>query len=96
MNDLLTETEFDDIRPYRDAEVAEAMQRIADSRWLPQLAAFVFPDLNVEEVARLLRQIDTTRAFQRRVMYHFNEQVMRRSIERFVCNDLPPRIPISL
>ena len=88
MNDLLTETEFDDIRPYRDAEVAEAMQRIADSRWLSQLAAFVFPDLNVEEVARLLRQIDTTKAFQRRVMYHFNEQVMRRSIEHFSCNGL--------
>ena len=68
--------EFDDIRPYNDAEVAQAMRRIAQSQWLPQLAEFVFPELTVQDVARMLAETNTTREFQHRVMYRFNHEVI--------------------
>ena len=88
--------EFDDIRPYNDDEVALAMRRIAQSQWLPQLAHFVFPEQNVQEVARMLEEISTAREFQLRVMYHFNREVMRRSTTQFVCEGLEllqPAVP---
>ena len=77
--------EFDDIRPYNDAEVAQAMRRIAQSQWLPQLAEFVFPELTVQDVARMLAETNTTRQFQHRVMYRFNREVIRRSVTQFSC-----------
>ena len=35
---------FDDIRPYNDAEIPAAMQRIAKSDAFPLLASWIFPD----------------------------------------------------
>ena len=80
--------EFDDIRPYNDAEVAQAMRRIAQSQWLPQLAEFVFPELTVQDVARMLAETNTTREFQHRVMYRFNHEVIRRSVTQFSCEGI--------
>ena len=51
----LAESIFDDIRPYYDSEIPQAMHRIAASDYLPQLADFVFPDKTYDEVADLLR-----------------------------------------
>ena len=90
--------EFDDIRPYNDAEVAQAMRRIAQSQWLPQLAEFVFPELTVQDVARMLAETKTTREFQHRVMYRFNHEVIRRSVTQFSCEGIEhlQQGPVSL
>lgn len=80
--------EFDDIRPYNDAEVALAMRRLAQSEWLPQLAQFVFPELTTQDVAHMLTQINTSHDFQHRVMHRFNREVMRRSTTHFSCDGL--------
>ena len=80
--------EFDDIRPYNDAEVALAMRRLAQSEWLPQLAQFVFPELTTQDVAHMLTQINTSHDFQHRIMHRFNREVMRRSTTHFSCDGL--------
>ena len=85
---MLYPTEFDDLRPYTDAEIPAAMARIAASEWLPQLAAFVFPDKMPEAVAAHLLRLNTIEAFQREVMHTFNAQVIARSIDRFTCEGL--------
>ena len=85
---MLYPTEFDDLRPYTDAEIPAAMARIAASEWLPQLAAFVFPDKTPEAVAAHLLRLNTIEAFQREVMHTFNAQVIARSIDRFTCEGL--------
>ena len=48
---------YDDIRPYRDDEIPEAMQRIADSASFPLLAAYVFPDRDVHAVKEMIKSI---------------------------------------
>ena len=91
-----TKGEFDDIRPYNDAEVALAMQRIAQSQWLPQLAQYVFPQRSLQEVRRILEHIRTIRDFQMDVMYPFNKQVISRSVTCFECeglDNLQPQLP---
>ena len=75
--------EFDDIRPYRQEEIPAAMKRIAASDKFPQLAAFVFPDREIEEVRRMVASLTTIEQFQHEVMNEFNHQVIRRSIDDF-------------
>ena len=65
---------YDDIRPYRDDEIPEAMQRIADSASFPLLAAYVFPDRDVHAVKEMIKSIRTIRQFQTQVMYDVNKQ----------------------
>jgi hypothetical protein len=74
---------FDDLRPYDCTEIAPAMQRIADSEYLPALANYVFPGTGLAEVREMIRNIRTTDEFQRQVMYYFNERVLSNSVNRF-------------
>ncbi|MDR1454499.1 MAG: acyltransferase [Tannerella sp.] len=82
------ETCFDDLRPYGQPEIAPAMRRIADSEYLPAMAAFVFPEKTVGEVRHILADIRTTDEFQSRIMRHFIQEVIRRSVDSFVCDGL--------
>jgi len=76
-------TKFDDIRPCNDAEIPEAMNRIADSELLPGIAKFVFPEKELSEVQKLLRSFTNILDFQVGVMFAFNQQVILRSIDEF-------------
>ena len=76
-------TDFDDIRPYTDQEIPAAMQRIADSSMLPILVSYVFPDMSLDEIKRMLCGFKTIKDFQMGVMYHVNRQVISQSISAF-------------
>jgi|GEM_PF-4053273 hypothetical protein len=92
----LAESIFDDIRPYYDSEIPQAMHRIAASDYLPQLADFVFPDKTYDEVADLLRGITTTHEFQHQVMYYFNRQVISAASPNLAVTVFSSLIPASL
>ena len=74
---------FDDIRPFYDSEIPEAMERIAQSEYFPLLAQYVYPGQDIEKVKQLLRQFTTIRDFQLEVMRCVNEQVVARSTTSF-------------
>ena len=74
---------YDDIRPYRDSEIPEAMQRIADSASFPLLAAYVFPDMDVSTVKEMIKSIRTISQFQSQVMCDVNRQVISRTMTEF-------------
>ncbi|MCL2040975.1 MAG: 1-acyl-sn-glycerol-3-phosphate acyltransferase [Bacteroidales bacterium] len=74
---------FDDIRPYVDAEIPAAMQRIAESEYLPAIAKFVFPDKELSEVQKILRGYTNIRDFQLEAMYAFNYQVVKQTADNF-------------
>lgn len=80
---MTEKTIYDDIRPYRDDEIPEAMQRIADSASFPLLAAYVFPDRDVHAVKEMIKSIRTIRQFQTQVMYDVNKQVISRTMTAF-------------
>ena len=75
----MTSHKFEDIRPFGEAEIPAAMQRIASSKEFPLLASFVFPDRPTEKVAREVMGYKTVREFQLGVMYHANKQILKRS-----------------
>lgn len=71
---------FDDIRPYDEHEVVQAMQDIAMDRTFPVLSKFVFPNLSFDEVKSLFSSLKSIDDFQSKVMYQANKQIMARSI----------------
>lgn len=80
MNLKTTNNMFDDIRPYYDSEIFDAMQRIAQSPTFPLLASYVFPERQVEDIRAMVRSIDNIRDFQFKVMYQAINQIISKSI----------------
>lgn len=74
---------FDDIRPYYDSEIPEAMKRIADSPMLSLVASYVYPNKQLSEIKEMLCGFKTTRDFQHGVMYDVNKQIISKSITQF-------------
>ena len=60
---------YDDIRPYVDAEIPAAMQRIVSDKYFPLVCDFLFPEKPVHEIAGIIGSCRTTEEFQRRFMY---------------------------
>jgi hypothetical protein len=75
--------EFDDLRPYTDAEIPAAMKRIAESNHLPTIAKFLFPEKRLNEVQERLRSYTSIRDFQLDAMYAFNYQVIKQTSGTF-------------
>lgn len=73
--------EFDSIRPYTDAEIPAAMQRIADSEFLPQVAAFIFPGIPLDAVRSHIRKVTNVAEFQHNVMQQAVDQVLAKTTQ---------------
>ena len=80
---MIRDPRFDDIRPYYDEEIPAAMQRIADSGVFPLIASYIFPDRSVEDVRDMVRSLKTCDEFQVKVMWHVNDQIMKRTMTSF-------------
>lgn len=79
----INSAQFDDIRPYYEAEIPAAMQRIAGDHLFPLLSSYVYPSRPITEVRQLVQNIRTIKGFQQEVMKNFDEQVITRSISEF-------------
>ena len=79
---------FDDIRPYCEEEIPEAMQRIANSPYFPILASYVYPDEPIETVRKRIGGYQTIRDFQSETMSMVNERIIKNSITEFSCSGL--------
>ncbi len=89
----MTDTEFDDIRPYYESEIPAAMQRIAASRSFPILASYVYPDEPLDKVKLRIASYTTVRDFQTETMALVNERVIEGSTEGYECAGLDRLVP---
>lgn len=80
--------EFDDMRPYTDAEIPAAMKRIAESQSLPLLASYIYPNENCEEVRKKIAAYKTIKSFQTETMSVVNEQIIANTTDGFSCNGI--------
>jgi hypothetical protein len=76
-------TDFDDIRPYKEEEIPAAMHRIAHHTSFPLLASYVFPDRDIEDVRSEVEHCKTVREFQLGVMYYVNKRIIEQSMTEF-------------
>lgn len=65
----MSTTRFDDIRPYTDSEVKQAMQRVAANPMLDLVANYLFPKLPEGMLKDKISKIETAYEFQTTIMY---------------------------
>lgn len=59
---------FNDIRPYYDYEVYEAMQRVADNPVLEKVIDYLYPGQDIEQIRKKIRGLVSVGDFQHNVM----------------------------
>ena len=72
---------FDDIRPYTDAEIPAAMQRLVAYPEFRAVSGYLFPDRPFDEVAALLTSSRTVDEFQSRFMVPVVEALMAKTTD---------------
>ena len=72
---------FDDIRPYTDAEIPAAMQRLVAYPEFRAVSGYLFPDRPFDEVAALLTSSRTVEEFQARFMVPVVEALMAKTTD---------------
>ena len=60
---------YSEIRPYRDHEFRDVMDRMLNSPMAELLISTVFPDIPVRSIKNLLKEINTINEFQEKVIY---------------------------
>jgi len=66
---MIDDSAYNDIRPYRDHEFREVIDRLLGSSMADQLIKTVFPDIPVDVVKAQLKSINTIKDFQEKVIY---------------------------
>ncbi|MGD0710383.1 MAG: acyltransferase [Bacteroidales bacterium] len=75
--------DFEDIRPYHDSEINEALRRIIESPSFAPIAAFVFPERSVEDTTTMVKDIKSSDEFQVKFMHKAVRQVISTSSDGF-------------
>jgi hypothetical protein len=60
----MTTNAFDDIRPYRDDEIPDAIARISQWELIPQILRFIYPKEKTEDTMARLRNVKTIKELQ--------------------------------
>lgn len=76
-------TEFQNIRPYSDAEAAEALSKLAEMPFIPKISQQFFPAESPEFLKNTLKQIQTIDQFQVLVMQKFVRWVLENTAKNF-------------
>lgn len=75
---------FNEIRPYRNDEIPDAMNRIADNELLSQVASYIYPDKSLEDVRAFLRNIKTIYEFQHSIMWPAINWIVKNTIKSII------------
>ena len=79
---------FEDIRPFNDAEMPAALQRIAAHPLFAQVCRWLFPDEPADAVAATVRDCRTADEYQHRFMRPVVEAVMDKTTDGVTCTGL--------
>lgn len=75
--------EFEDIRPYDDAEAVKALERISRHPALPTISKYLFPNENGSFIGKALRRVNSIDEFQNIVMFGVVNAVLAKTSEGF-------------
>lgn len=70
MPDSLPKTnDFEEIRPYHDSEVIAVLKNLLEDPIFHKVIHYVFPKWDKKEIWQLLKDVETVKEFQKRLMY---------------------------
>lgn len=79
----MSETDFGDIRPYTDEEAVEALARVSRHPMIPIISKYLFPDLPIGTLSKMLRKFNSIDQFQDEVMSAVIESILDQTSEGF-------------
>ena len=79
---------FNDIRPYYDSEIPEAMHRLARHPALPTVMDFLFPGEDVEAMRNQIERVESADTFQRQVMKPVIGRIIEKTCQVFTTEGL--------
>ena len=82
----MTTNAFDDIRPYRDDEIPDAIARISQWELIPQILRFIYPKEKTEDTMARLRNVKTIKELQTTFMYDAICRVVKTTSSGFSCS----------
>lgn len=74
---------FDDIRPFRDNEINDAMKRICAHPLFDTLSEYVFPGISPAIIRSEMLSFNTINEFQSSIMTKVNERIIKAGISEF-------------
>lgn len=76
---MYEEKEFEDIRPYNDAEINPALKRIVSVKEFGKILEFLFPDKSKELIIENLGKIDSALEFQKQFMHPLVNSIVKKT-----------------
>ncbi len=74
---------FDDLRPYEDSEIPDAMQRIVNDPYFFLVAHFLFPHQLIPELQQLMLRVRTVDQVQVQVMHPIIQSIVAKTMAEF-------------
>lgn len=74
---------FDDIRPYTDAEIPDAMRQVAEWDLFPQMIRFIYPNIDINEARARILAIQNIQQFQSTVMNDAIRRIIAETTDGF-------------
>jgi len=74
---------IDDIRPYYDSEVNDALLKFMEHPMVLAMLQFTFPNKNMEEIMAIAESCHSIRDFQSKIIYNSIRMVLEKSSEGF-------------
>ena len=84
----MNENEFEDIRPYTDAEAVEALARMSRHPMMPVVSKYLFPSVPASAMSHMLRGIGSIDQFQNEVMMGVIDGILARTSDGFTCSGI--------
>ena len=84
----MSQSEFDDIRPYSDEEAVKALARVSRHPMIPSISKYLFPDKPANTLKRRMRKIGSVDQFQNEVMSDVVESIIDTTSDGFTCGGM--------
>lgn len=85
---MTDDTLYNEIRPYRDFEFRQVIDGMLESSMADLLISTVFPGMPVEVIKNLLRQMDTIKEFQEKIIYKAIQSILSKTSTGFTHSGL--------
>ncbi|MCU4154356.1 hypothetical protein J1N10_00080 [Carboxylicivirga sp. A043] len=74
---------MEDMRPYNDAEVKEAMSRMLEVDDFKSVLSYVFPEMSISESMQLMQEVNSTTSFQEKFSSKAVDEVLNKTATHF-------------
>lgn len=85
--------EWDDIRPFRDNEIPDAMQRIASDKDFPKVMEYIYDGQDIPERIKEFASYKKVSQFQIGFMFDAINAIVRKTTDGFTCEGLEQLVP---